>query len=139
MYGRRRNGLGIDPATGTGTVIGSDGKEYQIGPGARLHAASLEGANLVGANLEGAYLQHANLEHANLRGANLTRANLNSSNLSAADLRDAKLYNTSFVFANLTLAKIEGLTFDGDLITDITWPEGYTLTASVNPDAGEIE
>ena len=84
-------------------------------------------------------MQHANLGHATLRGANLTRANLNSSNLSAADLRDAKLYNTSFVFADLTLAKIEGLTFDGDLITGITWPEGYTLTVSVNPDAGEIE
>ena len=64
MYGRHRNGLGIDPATGTGTVIGSDKKEYEIGPRADLYGAKLVGANLAGANLEGAQLAWADLERA---------------------------------------------------------------------------
>ena len=62
MYGRHRNGLGIDPATGTGTVIGSDGKEYQIGPGADLIKAYLTGAFLTGAYLVGARFTGATVD-----------------------------------------------------------------------------
>ena len=97
MYGRHRNGLGIDPATGTGTVIGSDGKEYEIGPGADLTGAILWGANLTGANLTGAILRKAKLGEAILEGADLTGAKLEWADLTLADLE-----NTILEGANLT-------------------------------------
>ena len=112
MYGRHRNGLGIDPETGTGTVIGSDGKEYEIGPradlrGADLRYADLFFANLTDADLVGANLAGANLSGAELKGANLTDANLEGADLSFAGLDDADLTGAYLVGAHLLGATVD--------------------------------
>ena len=89
MYGRHRNGLGIDPATGTGTVIGSDGNEYRIAPGADLRGAQLAGSILTGADLSGADLSGADLTDADLVDAKLPFCVLYGAVLGGAELSHA--------------------------------------------------
>ena len=109
MYGRHRNGLGIDPATGTGTVIGSDGRKYEIGPGADLTEADLTGAYLTGANLSGANLRDARLIDACLTGAtDLTGADLTGADLIGAHLVGAHLSGANLFMANLAGADLTG-------------------------------
>ena len=65
MYGRHRNGLGIDHETGEGTVTGKgDGREYEIGPRADLRGADLRFADLAFANLTDADLVGASFMYA---------------------------------------------------------------------------
>jgi hypothetical protein len=107
MYGRHRNGEGIDYQTGEGIVKG-----YRIGPGADLRGANLEHQDLALANLGWANLAGAFLAGANLQGANLERADLNTSlwganlvgaNLEGADFRGARLKSgANLAYANLT-------------------------------------
>ena len=92
MYGRHRNGLGIDPQTGEGTVIGSNGRKYEIGPGA---------------DLSGADLRYAVLAFANLADADLTGANLHKADLTGADLRGAKLRGADLLGVNFTFALVD--------------------------------
>ena len=92
MYGRHRNGLGIDPETGEGTVTGlEDGREYEIGPRADLRGADLRYADLA----------FANLTDADLVGADLQDASLTDAFLSGAKLEGAKLAGASFRYATV--------------------------------------
>ena len=118
MYGRHRNGEGIDPETGTGTVIGLDGKEYRIGPGADLRRAILRGADLTRANLRGADLTEASLSTARLIAADLVDAIISTklalgANFAAADLRGADLTNSNFRNANFNSANLLGADLTG--------------------------
>ena len=106
MYGRHRNGLGIDHETGEGTVTGVDGREYEIGPRADLRGADLRYADLAFANLTDANLTDADLVGADLMGANLTEADLTRANLEGANLRGANLSG-----ADLERAKLAGASF----------------------------
>ena len=87
---------------GEGTIIGSDGKEYRIGPDADLRGAHLKGVVLSLAALAGAELQDADL-----RGAELLYANLGGVQLQGADLRGANLHSASLLAADLTGAKMD--------------------------------
>ena len=94
MYGRHRNGLGIDPATGGGTVIGADGKEYRIDPERDLQIGkNLEGANLAGVNLAGVRLERARMRGVDLTGADLRGADLQGANLTGATMPDGTIYS----------------------------------------------
>ena len=111
MYGRHRNGLGIDPKTGTGTVIGSDGRQYGIRMGTNLEGARLAGVDLRGANLESSLLSGVDLRGANLSGANLRSTRLWDANLMGANLEGANLSFAYLNDADLTDANIEGTNF----------------------------
>jgi len=71
-----------------------------------LQAYDLHDAELVAANLERADLEAANLAGADLRGANLQGANLNSADLSGADLESALLSRASLGGATLRRANL---------------------------------
>ena len=94
MYGRHRNGLGIDPATGGGTVIGADGKEYRIDPERDLQIGkNLEGANLAGVNLAGVRLERARMRGVDLTGADLTDTDFAGASLTGAIMPDGSVHS----------------------------------------------
>jgi len=69
----------------------SNGKEYEIGPGADLRGADLRGADLRGANLFGADLRDADLRDTDLSGADLRLAKIKGAYTKGIKLEGAKL------------------------------------------------
>jgi len=132
----------ISPKTSEGTIIGSDGKQYYIGPGADLRGSNLEGADLYGMDLTGADLSGANLMGADLagtilRGAYLTNADLEGARLFVADLREAHLMRANLKFARLTAAKLDGADLREADLEGATMPDGTIYSGrATNPGYG---
>lgn len=92
---------------GKGAIIGSDGKEYYIGPG-----EDLRGANLTGAYLHRANLSRVDFYRADLYNADLTEANLSGSYFVGADLRGADLRGADLSRCHLYGADFRGAKVD---------------------------
>ena len=145
MYGRLRNGEGIDLNTGEGTVKAYCTREgttkvYRIEPGADLAYAVFEDKDLALANLPWANMSHTHLSRTNLQGANLERANLENAkmwgvNLMGANLQNADLKHTVLKGANLAYANLTGAEFSRHTEMDSTT---NLFRATVDPEAAEI-
>ena len=120
-------------------VIGNDGKQYTIEPGADLSGADLSRADLndtslTGADLSGALLIEADLSDAilidaNLSEADLSQVNLSGAILSGANLSGANLSRADLSGANLSGVNLEGVTYDGQTV----FPVGFDPPAPPDP------
>ena len=93
---------------------------------ANLKLANFSRANLVGANLKGATIDQTNFSRANLVGANFVGADFKEMKMDQADFStpkfadDKKINQTTFAFADLSNAKLQGLNLTTACFTGAT-------------------
>lgn len=93
---------------------------------ADLKQANFVGANLVGANFKGAKIDQTNFSRANLVGANFIGANFKEMKIDQTDFStpkfadDKKINQTTFAFADLSNAKLQGLNLTTACFTGAT-------------------